>query len=205
MTKHTLVLFKNKVKLEDVQTWTKYKFTLNPEYNPKDLETYDQFCKYIAKWLLSFKHANFTYCVEMSPVGRYHLHGYIIITDAFGFYSNEVKYLAPHNGLLGVEDPDFKGKTSWEDYCYKQQHLTGLGWQVIENVFESARTFKQVPKTPNDQVGFKGIHLATVYKEPTTPPNSPCIEYAEGYEEEFLKDDDEGYDMEDPDDDSISD
>lgn len=195
MTKK-LILFKNKLKLEEAQAWVKYKFTLNPDYG-KDIENLDQFQRYIKKWLSSFKNANFTYCIEISPTGRYHLHGYIILTNIREFYNNELKFLSSINGLLGVEDPEFKGKMSWPDYCYKQQHIIGIGWETVTNVMEVARQFKDVKLIPNDKMGFPTISNMVLLKEPTTPLNSPEFDDNSDCVSEPPND---GYDIEDVDD-----
>jgi len=188
MTKPTQVLFKNLIKMEECEPYVKYKFTLNPDikYTQNDGSRMLQFKNFLSSRLI-FDSAGFTFCIEASPTGRLHIHGYIVIYDVRSFYTEDIANIAPYNGLMGAEDPDYKGKMTWEEYCFKQQKIMGCGWiTTMEKVKDFPREIpvhKPVMK-PGLEVFAKASPLGA--KAPA-PPSTPVMEYAGDYAESIFK------------------
>lgn len=194
MTKPTL--FKNRVELEKCEKFRLYKFTLNPEQTKG--ETLDTFRKSIFKWFTHFKFANFTYCIEASPTGRLHIHGWIAITNIKEFYCGELPQLAKIQGFMSPANTEWDAKgtyKTWDEYCYKQQHIIKIGWETVIN---QALDMNEDKDKPCQKRGMEDYKYATEKQvKIIAPPNSPVSD-----SEASENDDDEGYDLNDPDDDN---
>jgi len=190
MTKKYAILFKNTIKLEDAVPNKRYKFTLNPDWKPdytdSKISPINQFNRYIKRLLDDLTHASFSFCIELSPVGRFHIHGWLVMLDVKQFYTWDIHQISGINGLLGVDDPDFQGKMTWAEYCYKQQPVIGVGWLALvhDNLAPLQPLIKLEP-TKNDQ-----LEKYDVQDEPTTPPNTPIMTYSKDYKESKIIEDD---------------
>lgn len=111
------------LKPEEVVIGSEYAFTLNPVAQP-GIGKVNSFMD----WYQMFEHVFRDCCVaseyriyiEISPMGRFHFHGKIKITNIMNFYIYDVKTLTNASTCVikVMENPD-----EWEDYYLKQQQF----------------------------------------------------------------------------------
>lgn len=184
MTSHKLnkPMFHNFVHIEDAKLNTPYKITLNPPLNLVGaFNTVDEAKSFFGKQLQSF-YCNYKYCIELDSKGRFHIHGWITITNILDFYIKELRKLKQWQGTISNNMTDFKTKSpykTWDEYCMKQQKIIGIGW--ICSYSNMIYQLKDVP-VPKAQLvapvrkAYKAedcISMAQLIKDNKTPSNSP--------------------------------
>lgn len=113
---------KNKIpSIENVVIGTKYTLTINPseQYFTKYLR-HDLVTKDMIELFASTKSCAGHVFKEISPHGRIHFHGTIVILDPFDFYSFFVYRLEQHGT---IEIDTIEKADVWDTYCRKQQYL----------------------------------------------------------------------------------
>lgn len=117
------------IKAELIKTDTEYAFTINPE---KQFETYgfnyyQEFMKYMIGKLGKLNNCKMKLFPEVSPIGRLHLHGTIIILNVLSFYLTDI-HLLQEIGAFEIDTiSDVK---IWETYITKQQLLFKEHFQI---------------------------------------------------------------------------
>lgn len=120
--------FKNP-EMQDIEGKKWYQFTWNPLIDI-DLEGHmlntpiEQFAKTVYKMLKECTYCSFSYTIEPSRKGRYHIHGWIKINDPWNFYQYDIHKLNIYNGMIrdSPDDEFLEENTkyaSWTDYCNK--------------------------------------------------------------------------------------
>lgn len=118
---------KNFIDLEEAEEGVIYKITINP---PDDMRSRGKeylltevplFIAMIKKFIYSYIEVY----PELSPNGRLHYHGYIIIEDLFGFYSHDIRLI---NSWCNFVISKLKGQSDdhlqeWVNYVQKQMKV----------------------------------------------------------------------------------
>lgn len=145
---NTLDLLMNKIKkqvslkdafvapsLETIKKGMMLAVTLNPKTQYELISDIDdRIEKLNASYIcfaLSLSYADFKLYPELSPSGRWHYHGWIIIRDPARFYMKELDvlkefgtYAIKHTTHATFADGDaFHGDAIWNLYCIKQKHI----------------------------------------------------------------------------------
>lgn len=126
-TKKPLNVF---LKPEEVYIGKLYAISVNPVAQPQIGR-----CLSFKEWYDSMEHlfrdvciaSEFRLYVEISPMGRFHFHGWMCVKNIMNFYIYDVKTLTREQTCVikEIEDPEV-----WEEYILKQQGL-------IQNYLES--------------------------------------------------------------------
>lgn len=110
------------VKPENVVVKKLYAFNYNPEAQPKvgklnSVKEWWELIEYIVCG--NMRYCNVKLYCEISSTGRYHFHGYIRLTEIYGFYTIDNPLLVQHGTVVmkEIENDD------WEDYILKQQYF----------------------------------------------------------------------------------
>lgn len=98
-----------------------YAFSFNPLLQPnfaRALGVKDWFDQMNNLFSHICSNSKFRMYVEISSTGRWHLHGIIVISDQYGFYTKDVKSLIDQGSscMKVIEDINI-----WEEYMLKQQ------------------------------------------------------------------------------------
>lgn len=113
---------------EDMHLHTLYTFTFNPKDQPEKDSTVNGFrLNAFKNWMESrltefrqLRHCEIDLVPESSSKGRYHFHGYIMLTDIMMFFYKDM----PKLQLYGVYEIDtISDQAIWDKYIYKQKHL----------------------------------------------------------------------------------
>lgn len=182
--------FHNWINLEDAKVDVPYKLNLNP---PPDLliaheiKTVDAFISFMNVKLANF-YCNIKYCVELSPQGRFHIHGWLTIKDLLGFYIHMLPRLNTMQGVLSTNITDMDTKSqykTWDDYCTKQNKIIGKSWQLLvcnmmDAIDEIPKPIPQlksvrVPKRKNEWKSQANL-VDIITKESTDSPKGLTIE-----------------------------
>jgi len=116
---------------EDIETDTLMSFTYNPLITPYDETVIDMktYNNDLVETFNKLKYCKIKLVHEISCMGKFHLHGYIIITHKIKFYTTDVKILKEN----GVFEIDFiNDEEIWKKYVYKlktdmQEHCKEYG------------------------------------------------------------------------------
>lgn len=111
------------LKPEVVSMGKLYAISINPVAQPQIGK-----CLSFKEWYDSHEHlfrdvcvaSEFRLYIEISPMGRFHFHGWMCIKNIMNFYLYDVKTLTMERTCVikEIEDPDV-----WEEYTLKQQHI----------------------------------------------------------------------------------
>ncbi len=119
------------IKPEDLVINTSYAFTLNMRdqlpmntvqyhYFNKFIGTYHTYINGVYKSLNELKGSVLDTRLEVSQLGRIHLHGTIRVHSKFNFYVRDVRLLT-NIGTLSIKE--LKEPEVWTEYCQKQAHI----------------------------------------------------------------------------------
>lgn len=103
---------------EDISLNTLMAFTYNPNFTPYDETVIDMktYNNDLVDVFSQLKYCKIKLVHEISCMGKFHLHGYIMITHKIKFYTTDIQILKLH----GVFEIDFiNDEEIWETYVYK--------------------------------------------------------------------------------------
>lgn len=105
---------------EDIDINTVMSFTYNPNFTPYDNTVIDMktYNNDLVEVFTLLKHCKIRLVHEISSMGKFHLHGYILILHKIKFYTMDLQILKQH----GVFEIDFINDADiWKKYVYKLQ------------------------------------------------------------------------------------
>lgn len=122
---------------ECVSKFAEYAFTISPgdslqftssgNYKSRFTTFYDCMLSFLSKYLEHY--ARYRFRVEISSLGRLHLHGTVIISDIFGFYSTFIPKIIK---VATIEMDTISDRNKWIDYMYKQQSCMPFHTEITE-------------------------------------------------------------------------
>lgn len=97
-------------------------FTYNPSFTPTDDEILDlpTYINELTDVFRKLKYCKLHLAHEISCNAKWHLHGYIKITDVMRFYIFDLKHLKS-DGVFEIDT--ISDPLKWKDYVYKQKAL----------------------------------------------------------------------------------
>lgn len=141
---------KTMLKVEDMTENHAYAFNLAPEiqftgYDKKTRSNgysypHKTFRDYVQSHLMLCKYSNYELFFELSPLGRQHYHGMIIITDINGFFTKDIQIL---NSLGCYLCKIIDDKGGWLDYICKQQHIWSTKFNINTSVAKTNLIIEQ--------------------------------------------------------------
>lgn len=126
---------KNNVSLEKAQVGEMYSFTVNPPDDEKAvgksyvLNDHTRMIALVQKLRYSYVELY----PELSPTGRLHYHGYLMMEDIFGFYSHDIKIISK----WGNFKLDTIGNLQdWINYVQKQMSIMQPAFKTCDLMYK---------------------------------------------------------------------
>lgn len=122
------------LKPEDVELETYYSMTINLNKLDGDLnKDYLRYKYCLMKYLSNIRYFEFKFYLELSPKGRYHIHGEICFIE----YSSVLTFFEmlshlPHQYALNTKD----NTGIWDEYMIKGRKYIGVGLSKLKYPYE---------------------------------------------------------------------